>query len=43
MPPTDRHIYACRDEGRPFMLAAEYDAALTLLRLDEELAGIRLQ
>ena len=43
MPATDRHIYACRDGGRPFMLTAEYDDALTLLRLDEELTGTRLQ
>lgn len=43
MPPTDRHIYACRDERRPFMLSAEYDEALALVRLDEELSGTRLQ
>lgn len=43
MPATDRHIYACRDERRPFMLAAEYDEALALIRLDEELTGTRLQ
>jgi 8-oxo-dGTP diphosphatase len=43
MPPTDRHIYACRDERRAFMLSAEYDEALALVRLDEELSGTRLQ
>jgi hypothetical protein len=43
MPATDRHIYACRDERRPFMLSAEYDEALALVRLDEELSGTRLQ
>jgi 8-oxo-dGTP diphosphatase len=43
MPATDRHIYAFRDERRPFMFSAEYDEALALVRLDEELSGVRLQ
>lgn len=42
MPETDRHIYAYAERGVPFAFAAEYDANLRLLSMEEELAGLRL-
>jgi 8-oxo-dGTP diphosphatase len=42
MPETDRHIYAYAERGVPFAFSAEYDAELRLLRMDEELAGVRI-
>jgi 8-oxo-dGTP diphosphatase len=42
MPETDRHMYTYAERGVPFAFSAEYDAALRLLRMDEELAGVRI-
>lgn len=41
-PETDRFIYAQIARGQPFVFNAEFDADITLLRLDDELTGTRL-
>lgn len=38
-PPTDQFIYRLVLQGRPFVLDAQYDADIELLRLEEEIAG----
>jgi 8-oxo-dGTP diphosphatase len=42
MPPTDRFIYEYLLRGRPFAFSADYTAALALIRMEEELSGLRL-
>jgi hypothetical protein len=42
MPATDRFIYDYLERGQPFIFSADYDRALKLVRMDEELAGVRL-
>jgi len=42
MPDTDRFISDYLERGQPFIFSADYDRALKLVRMDEELAGVRL-
>jgi 8-oxo-dGTP diphosphatase len=42
MPSTDRYIYDYLARGKTFAFSAEYDRDLKLLRLEDELARVRL-
>ncbi|MGZ4779234.1 MAG: NUDIX hydrolase [Thermoanaerobaculia bacterium] len=42
MPSTDRYIYDYLARGQMFAFSAEYDRDLKLVRLDDELARVRL-
>jgi 8-oxo-dGTP diphosphatase len=42
MPATDRFIYEYLERGKPFAFSADYDGDLNLVRLEDELARVRL-